>query len=75
MVLEGLVFEKEGSLILKKDKEIDFPILRIIDEYLKNGATIETQDDKVCLIQTDGEIVGQGDTLQNLLTELIFILC
>lgn len=54
---------------------VDFPILRIVDKYLRNGATIEMRDDKVCLIRADGEIVGRGDILQGLLTELIFVLC
>jgi hypothetical protein len=53
----------------------DFPILRIIDSHLKNGALIEMRGDKVCLIRGDGEVIGRGDTLQKLLTELIFVLC
>ena len=56
--------------------EVDFPILRIIEkEHLRNGAAIKIQGCKVCLADRKGEIIGQSDTLQGLLTELIFILC
>lgn len=57
-------------------KEIDFPILRIIEnEHLRNGAEIKMRDDKVCLVRADGKIVGRGNTLQDLFVELIFLLC
>ena len=56
--------------------DADFPVLRIIEnDYLRNGASVEVRDDKVCLIRADGEIIVEGESLKALLIEAVFVLC
>lgn len=72
MIAKGLA---RAFLEGEKVRSVDFPILRIIDDYLKNGAKIERQDDYVCLIRADGEIIARGEDLKTLLMEAMFVLC
>ena len=57
------------------NQSVDFPILDIIDDHLRNGASIEMRDDRVCLIRADGEVVAKGENLKAMLINAVLILC
>ena len=59
----ALYVKKEDLRMIPDSQSIDFPILSIIDRQLKNGASIEIRDDRVCLIRADGEVLGLGEIL------------
>lgn len=65
----------DGFLAACQANDVDFPVLNIIDDHLKNGAKIEMQDDYVCLIRSDGEIIAMGKDLKTMLMEAVFALC
>jgi len=58
----------------KPQETVDFPILRHVDSYLRQGGRIEKRHDLICLINRDGEHVVGGITTKEMLEQLIFLI-
>ena len=52
--------------------KVGIPSLDILEEYLRNGYYIEIQDNEVILFHADGNGFVSGDTLREMLINLIF---
>lgn len=59
---------------MNKEK-VDFPILRHVDNYILAGGRIERRRGRVCLVDKDGEYIISGETTQEMLESLIFLIC
>jgi hypothetical protein len=59
----------------KLQESIDFPIFRIVDEYLQAGGRIEKRHGRICLVDREGEYLCGGDNLKELLENVIFTFC
>ena len=70
-----LIFARAVEAACQDANDVDLPILRIINDYLRNGASIEVRDDKVCLIRADGEILVDGESLVKFFENCIWTLC
>ncbi len=60
---------------VRADQEVDFPILRIVNEYLNRGGRIERQHGRTCLVDKDGEYLAGGDDLKGLFVNAVFTFC
>ena len=51
------------------------PALDRLQDRLEQGAKIVFQDDRWCLFQKDGEFICSGETIREMLMNLIFVDC
>ena len=61
--------------VLVSHIESNYPVLRLLEDYLRLGAEIKEQDNRWCLFRADGEEIAGGKTLQELLENLIWFAC
>ena len=52
--------------------ELEIPSLDLLEGYLRNSYYIEIQDNEVILFHADGNGFVSGDTLREMLINLIF---
>ena len=61
---------------MKKTREkIDFPILKELDRYILDGGRIEKRHGRICLINSDGDYIIGGKNTQEMLENLIYLMC
>lgn len=56
-------------------QKVDFPVLKIVEKYIKAGGRIETRFDRICLVDENGEYLAGGKTFQELLENCIWTFC
>ena len=66
---------REALPVLAKHVEADYPVLRILEDHLLAGAYLANQDECWCLFGDDGEEIVSGETMQELLENLIWRDC
>jgi hypothetical protein len=59
----------------ERKQDVDFPILKIIDEYLQAGGRIEVRHGRICLVDKNGEYLASGTTMEELSLNCIFTFC
>lgn len=64
--------KSEQKRLSVKFKELEFPVLNgMLTEFIDQGAIIKKQDGKYHLFAIDGEGLAEGQTISDMLTNLI----
>ena len=59
---------------MKKQNDL-YPCFDRIQELIDQGATIEKQDNKYIIFDYEGEELFSGDTIRDLMVNMIFSIC
>lgn len=75
-MISGLQMPKSKAEAAKESAICcDFPVFKIIGGYLTQGGRIEKRHNRICLVDNNGEYVVGGETLEEMVTNAIFVFC